>query len=196
MASPATRPDVRYTYADYLTWPDNERWEIIEGVPYAMSPAPGRKHQAMNRVLLRTIANFLVETGGPCQVYTAPFDVRLPKENKAEKETDTVVQPDLVIICDKRKLDAQGCLGAPDMVIEIASPSTIRKDMVEKLKLYEKHKVKEYWLVLPGERIVSVYCLNEQNCYDKPEVYTADDQAPVKTLEGLMISLDEVFAAE
>ena len=68
--------------------------------------------------------------------------------------------------------------------------------MVEKLKLYEKHKVKEYWLVLPGERIVSVYCLNEQNCYDKPEVYTADDQAPVKTLEGLMISLDEVFAAE
>ena len=196
MANPAARLDVRYTYADYLTWPANERWELISGTPYAMSPAPSRKHQAITLELSRIIANHIKAQGGPCKVYAAPFDVRLPQANQAVNEIDTVVQPDIVIICDATKLDDKGCLGTPDLVVEIVSPATVRKDMIEKLNLYEQHGVKEYWLVFPKEQLVSVYQLDDNKAYGKPEVYTTETPAPIEILTGLVVNLAEVFAAE
>lgn len=190
------KANVKYTYGDYLTWPDDERWELIDGVPYNMTPAPSRRHQAMIIELSRQIANFIKESGGPCKVYTAPFDVRLPKGEEADEDIDTVVQPDIVVVCDPTKLDDKGLRGAPDLVVEIVSPHTIRRDMVEKLSLYERHGVKEYWLVLPGDKVVTVYRLDEDGRYGKPDVYTADDTLAAFAVNGLTVDLAAVFAAE
>ena len=196
MVDLAVKADKRYTYSDYLTWPVEERWEIINGIPYAMSPAPNRKHQAILGELSFVFASHIKEQGGPCKVYIAPFDVRLPEGSQTDDEIETVVQPDIVVVCDKSKLDDKGCKGAPDMVVEIASPASVRKDMSEKLRLYEQHGVKEYWLVLPGEQAVIVYSLDERRQYGKPEVYTPADEAPVRALDGLTIRLADLFAAE
>ena len=129
MALPAPKYEDTYTYADYLTWPEGERWELIEGVPYNMSPAPFRKHQGVVMELSRQIANFLNDKS--CEVYSVPFDVRLLPDISQEDATrvddddlTTVVQPDISIICDSEKLDERGCLGAPDVIIEVLSPST------------------------------------------------------------------------
>lgn len=192
----AMKMEKRYTYSDFMTWPDEECWEIINGIPYAMSPAPSRKHQAMVLELSRLFANHIKEQGGSCKVYIAPFDVRLPEGSQTDDQIETVVQPDIVIVCDNSKLDDKGCKGSPDMVVEIASPSTVRRDMSEKLRLYEHHGVREYWLVLPGEQAVSVYSLDERQQYGKPEVYTPADEAPVRTMDGLTVKLADMFAAE
>ena len=111
-----------HSYADYLGWPDDERYELIDGVAYVMTPAPGRRHQEVVVEMLRQIADAL--EGGPCRVYVAPFDVRLPRHGEADEQVDTVVQPDLSVICDEGKLDERGCRGAPDWVVEVISPST------------------------------------------------------------------------
>ena len=190
------KANVKYTYGDYLTWPDDERWELIDGVPYNMTPAPSRRHQALSRELFWQIYSHIKTSGGPCKVYVAPFDVRLPKGEEADEDIDTVVQPDIVVVCDPAKLDDKGMRGAPDFVVEIASPHTIRRDMVEKLNLYERHGVKEYWLVLPGDKAVTIYRLGADGRYGKPDVYTADDEVPVEMLGGLTVRLSDVFAAE
>ncbi len=135
----------KFTYRDYLHWPDDERWELIDGVAYNMSPAPNRIHQKISGELHRQIANYLI--GKQCEVYAAPFDVRLPATGEKNDEITTVVQPDITIVCDKSKLDKKGCKGSPDLVIEILSPYTAKKDMKEKHFLYEKFAVKEYWIV-------------------------------------------------
>jgi len=121
----------RWTYADYLTWPDDERWEIIDGVAYAMSPSPGKRHQELFGELFRQIANFL--KGKSCKVFAAPFDVRLSDISTAsDNYAETVVQPDIFVVCDKNKLDERGCKGAPDLIIEISSPSTGKNDLTIK----------------------------------------------------------------
>ena len=143
MAQPLRKEEARYTYADYMAWEDGERWEIIEGVPYLMSPAPTWVHQGISGELFLQIATFL--KGKPCKVYAAPFDVRLfPADDDSD---DTVVQPDIVVVCDRSKLDRSGCRGAPDMLVEILSPSTARHDQLVKLQLYKKAGVREYWIV-------------------------------------------------
>ena len=134
-----------YTYKDYVLWPDEERWELINGAAFNMSPAPSRFHQKISGTLFSKIHHYL--EGKPCEVYHAPFDVRLPEGNEPEEDIITVVQPDIAIICDRSKLDDKGCKGSPDLVIEIVSPHTVSKDMKEKLALYEKHGVKEYWII-------------------------------------------------
>jgi Uma2 family endonuclease len=134
-----------YTYADYLTWRMDEMVELIHGKIYKMSPAPASKHQLVAGELYRQIANYLLKK--PCQVFIAPFDVRLPSSKKKGDEfIDTVVQPDICVICDAYKIDESGCLGAPNWIIEILSPHTSHKDIRTKYDVYEKSKVKEYWL--------------------------------------------------
>ncbi|WP_342455525.1 Uma2 family endonuclease [Caloramator sp. Dgby_cultured_2] len=150
------RIETKMTYKEYLNLPEGERVELIDGYVYNMV-APSRIHQEVSMNLSRIFSNFLL--GKECKVYAAPFDVRLIKEGQREDEADTVVQPDLSIICDKSKLDERGCKGAPDMIIEIVSPSTASIDYIKKLNLYEKFKVKEYWIVNPIEKIVIVFCL-------------------------------------
>ena len=157
-----------FTYADYRAWPDDERWELIDGEAYAMA-GPGRAHQTVVGEMFRQIANHLV--GKPCQPFVAPFDVRLPRGNEADDDIATVVQPDILVVCDPAKLDERGCRGAPDWVIEVLSPSTAAKDQIQKLAAYERAGVAEVWLVHPTDRVVTVYTLNADRYYGKPAIH-------------------------
>lgn len=180
-----------YTYADYLTWPDGERWEIIDGAPHMMAP-PSRIHQEISGELFRQISNYL--TDKPCKVYAAPFGVRLPKNNeKPDHEIDTVVEPDILVVCDSSKLDDQGCKGAPDLIIEITSPSSVKNDMLKKFNLYEKAGVREYWIVEPNGKIITVFNLGENGRYGRQEVYAEDDEIQVNVFKDLKINLKRVF---
>ena len=190
-----TRPEAAtkdtYTYGDYAKWPEEERWELIDGVPYNMSPAPSRIHQKILGELFKQIANYL--TGKTCEVYIAPFDVRLPKGDENDEQIATVVQPDLVVICDQRKLDTRGCKGAPDLAVEVLSPVTAGKDMKTKLSLYERVGVKEYWIVDPSNKTVQVYQLVTEGRYGRPSIYTDTDQLQVGLFSDLAIELNLVF---
>jgi Uma2 family endonuclease len=134
-----------FTYSDYLTWPDSERWELIDGEPYAMSPAPSRVHQEIIGEIFLQNGNYL--RGKGCRAYVAPFDVVLVDEGNNKEDSRNIVQPDITIVCDKEKLDDRGCKGSPDMIIEVVSPATASLDYVKKLNLYEKYLVNEYWIV-------------------------------------------------
>jgi len=173
-----------YTYSDYLHWDDDKRRELIDGVPYLMS-APNRMHQEISRNLLGQFIPIL--KGKKCKVYHAPFDVRL----NADTLDNTVVQPDLLIVCDKAKLDDAGCKGAPDMVVEILSPSTSRYDRILKFKTYLKSGIREYWIIDPDTNTLAVHILKDDNYIIRP--YAAEDTVPVHILEGCAINLSEVF---
>ena len=180
------------TYGDYITWNDEQRYEIIEGKVYSMSPAPDRLHQQVSVEILGQFYNYLADK--KCEIYSAPFDVRLPEGNESDQDIKTVVQPDLAVICDLDKLDKRGCRGAPDLIIEIISPSTEKKDKNIKKRLYEKHGVREYWLVDYNENHVQVYRLSEDNGYGKPELYTQKQLLPVNIFNGdLKVNLVLVF---
>ncbi|MCL1790888.1 MAG: Uma2 family endonuclease [Peptococcaceae bacterium] len=178
--------DRKYSYQDYCAWDDKERWELIEGAPYNMSPAPSRFHQKISSNLHRQLANFLHDKS--CEVYPAPFDVRL----NAEGADDTVVQPDLVVICDRAKLDDHGCVGVPDMVVEITSPSTARHDRFIKFQMYRKAGVREFWIVDPETKTAQVFIL--ENGQYIATMYGDTDTVPVHVLEGCEIDLQDVFA--
>ncbi len=183
-----------FTYGDYMAWPDEERWELIDGVPYDMTPAPNRYHQDISGNLFTVIREFL--KGKKCRVYAAPFDIRLPEANQNDDETLTVVQPDISVICNQSKLDSKGCKGAPDWIIEILSPTTSKKDRVIKFYMYERFGVKEYWLVSPEDKTVEVFILGENGKYGRPEYYTEEKTLPCFTLEGLSINLAKIFVEE
>ncbi len=136
-----------YTYADYLQWDFPERVELINGKLYEMMAGPSSRHQSLCVKLIVSLSNS--QKGKGCKVFTAPFDVRLPGKSKDDKDIITVVQPDICVICDKSKIDARGCLGAPDIVVEILSPSNNSIELSTKFDLYEKSGVKEYWLIFP-----------------------------------------------
>ena len=182
-----------YTYRDYLKWDDGERWELIDGVPYNMSPAPNRRHQDTSGELFRQFATYLLEK--QCKVYIAPFDVRFVDTNDtvADDYIDTVVQPDIVVVCDHEKLDDRGCKGSPDLIVEILSPSTTRMDMTVKFELYQRFGVKEYWIVHSQDRTVLVFKLLESGLYGVPDRYCAEDAIPVSLLGDLQIDLTKVF---
>ena len=172
-----------FTYADYCSWPDDERWELIDGVAWNMSPAPGRSHQSILGKLFRLVADITDAT--TCETYIAPFDVRLPDEATAgiertgsssapsDETTTTVVQPDIAVFCRPEVLDDAGAHGAPDLVVEILSPSTSYKDQTHKLALYERHRVQEYWVVNGDARWVMVYRIGADKRYGKPDYYRA-----------------------
>ena len=188
---PAPEEDQGYTYGDYLTWPDEERWELIDGAAYCMSPAPAPRHQEELVELVRQFANHL--RGKPCRVYVAPFDVRLPDADEPDETVRTVVQPDLVVLCDASKLDERGCRGAPDLVMEILSPSTSARDQRQKLALYERHGVREYWIVDSADRLVRIYRLGDDRHYGRDSVYTAGSSIAVRILPDLVIDTGAVF---
>lgn len=173
-----------YTYADYLQWPEGERWELIDGVAWDMSPAPRRSHQQILGLLFRLIADRTDDS--PCETYVAPFDVRLPDhpEGGADEAVSTVVQPDISVFCDSARLDDRGALGAPTLVVEILSPSTSYKDQTDKLALYERHGVREYWIVNGDARWVMVYRLGADGRYGKPDYYRTDEAVTSEVLSG------------
>lgn len=185
----------KWSYAGYLHWPEGERWELIDGVAYAMSPAPSRQHQELSGELFRQLANYL--KGKRCRVYGAPFDVRLPDvADASDEETDTVVQPDIVVVCDPAKLDDRGCKGAPDLIVEILSPSTARHDLKDKFHLYQRVGVKEYWVLHPTDKTLMVFKLNDNGEYGRPEMYVPDDRVAVQLLGDLVIDLSDLFPGD
>jgi Uma2 family endonuclease len=181
-----------YNYGDYLTWPEEERWEIIDGVPHMMAP-PSRIHQEILTELLTQFSTYLREK--PCRVYPAPFGVRFPIGNEtSDQEITTVVEPDITVVCDQSKLDDHGCKGTPDLIVEIVSPSSVKNDMLKKFNLYEKAGVKEYWIVEPNGKIVTVFILGDNDRYGRQEVYSEDDEIQVGVFNNLKINLKAVFA--
>ena len=189
--SSAEKLQRKYTYADYALWPDDERWELIDGAAYAMT-GPVRIHQEIVTELGRQVGNYL--QGKPCKVYVAPFDVRLPHKDEADAKVESVVQPDLSIICDQSKLDKLGCRGAPDWIVEVLSPSTALKDMNTKRSLYEQHGVQEYWIIHPEERWLMVYTLDALGRYGQPGVFGMDEPTAVQHFPDF--SVDWAFMAE
>ena len=187
----ASRKQQFYTYRDYLTWPDGFRAELLDGAIFDMSPAPTRRHQQVSGELFKQIAVFL--TGKPCEVYAAPFDVRLPDEDEPDDEVRTVIQPDILVICDQAKLDERGCRGAPDFVVEIVSPSTAARDQIHKVHIYEKAGVREYWIIHPTDKLVTLRRLGSAGRYDIPRLIEGKGVLEISVLPGLVIDLDAVF---
>ena len=181
----ALEMETHFTFADYITWPDEQRWEIIDGIAYAMS-SPSDRHQSILLALASQFYTFL--RGKKCKAYIAPFDVRL----NADGADDTVVQPDILVVCDKSKVeDGKSVVGAPDLVIEITSPSTATYDKVKKFNLYQQAGVREYWIVDPDNKEIFAYTRHEVGFIAR--AYEGHESAPVDILDGFEINLPEIF---
>lgn len=185
MGLPQTKEAAYFTYGDYLTWPDDVRYELIDGVAYLMAPAPTLDHQDVVGEIYYQLRQAL--EGKPCRAYVAPLDVRLPKGDEPDELVNTVVQPDVLVICDRGKTDRRGVRGAPDLVVEVLSPGTAGYDQGTKRARYEEAGVPEYWLVHPVDRVVMVYRLVDGH-YGKPAVSNLSGSTPVGVLPGVVIA--------
>jgi Uma2 family endonuclease len=201
MGLPARKMDEHYTYGMYATWPNEERWELIDGVAYNMSPAPSSRHQMYLGNLVGVFQKYF--QGKPCVPFFAPFDVLFPAAlDQAKDDVDTVVQPDLVVICDRSKIKPSGCLGAPDLCVEILSYWTKKKDIAEKFALYERSGVREYWIVDPADQTIELYGLEGQEEGKKPRYGEAryaglNERLPTSiesaAFPGLIVDCIELF---
>lgn len=180
-------PNKVYTYADYLLWRLKERVELFKGKIFKMSPAPARTHQKISLNITRILDDFF--RNHLCELYYAPFDVRLPNKSG---EILTVVQPDLCVVCDLSKLDEKGCLGAPDLVVEILSPGNTKKEMDYKFSIYEEAGVLEYWLVHPTDKNVQIFVL-EHGRYIGLKPFTEGETITSRTFPELIFSVDDIF---
>jgi Uma2 family endonuclease len=185
----------RYSYADYLTWIDDKRRELINGFIHLMSPAASEPHAYISGNIFGELKWYIKKHKGKCKVYSAPFDVRLPANGEtANDKIYSVVQPDICVVCDPSKIDRRGCLGAPDMIVEVLSPSTQRYDLTKKFSLYEASGVREYWVVNPGTTSVSVYLLQADGVYDEGTIYEEDtEKIPVYIFDGLYLEWKDIF---
>ena len=183
----------RYTYADYLTWLDDKARELIDGI-IKMLPAPRSIHAEVNKNITWALETEVRRNKGKCKVYAAPFDVRFPKNGEtANDKIYTVVQPDISVVCDLSKIDEFGCCGAPDMIVEVLSPSTGKRDMTEKFTLYEESGVKEYWIVYPKDGAIHVFLLQSDGKYNNGRVYERKEKIPVHIFDDGLIDLEDIF---
>ncbi len=186
-------PNGVYTYADYLSWKIEQALELIKGKIFKMA-APSRKHQDVSREITLALGNHF--KNHRCKLYSAPFDVRLFDKQKsilADKNIYTVVQPDLCIICDLKKLDDRGCLGAPDLIIEILSPGNSNREMKIKKNLYAESGVLEYWIVDPNSEIITRFNLETDDNYGRPYIFLSEDIMPSIIFTDFSLNLKEVF---
>jgi Uma2 family endonuclease len=183
----------RYSYADYLTWVFDDRIELIRGWIYKMSPAPKRKHQEVSLNLILVLASHFKKCG--CKVYEAPFDVRLKKNKGSDSEVDTVVQPDISVFCDLSKLDDRGAIDAPDLVVEITSDGTMKKDYNEKFNIYEENGVQEYWIVNPDSHSMEIFTRKEEKLESIGVFNIHDGATEVSSImfPELNVNLIEIF---
>lgn len=184
------REQINYKYIDYLRFPDDKKFEIIDGALYGMTPSPSTEHQRLLRKLFVRFAIYLESK--ECEVFCSPYDVLLPERNEQLDDIKTVVQPDILVVCDNNKITKNHCLGAPDLIVEIVSPSSPSIDYVKKLNLYEKHKVKEYWIVNYNRKQIIIYYLMENDEYGEPEIITTG-QIESRVVKGFKINWEEVF---
>ena len=180
---PLPKPDQRYTYQDYLTWNDDQRWEIIDGYVYNMSPAPSINHQTIVVNLTRLLDTLLINH--KCRLFVSPTDVVL-------SESD-VVQPDIIIVCESEKITKNSIQGAPTVVIEILSPNTSKKDRIYKRNLYERSGVKEYLLVDPDDHYVECNRLGKDKQFKKSIYYTEEDELKFESIKDMKIAVSEIF---
>ncbi len=200
MGEPARDLNERYTYADYKTWPDDERWEIIEGVAYAMSPSPSWRHQGLTGELYAQLREFL--KGKPCRVFISPLDTLLhaPGEEAApDDDIDTIVQPDVLVICDKGKLGSRAVRGAPDVAVEVLSPYSWDRDIRLKMRVYEERGVREYWVVDPGNKTMTVYKRDDSGRFGKATAIVLADTPRAAdfsaALPEFVLDVEGLFAA-
>ena len=182
----------QYSYADYLTWHFEERVELLRGWIRRMSPAPLSIHQRVAYNLSLNIGDYL--RGRPCKLFFAPFDVRLkrPDQSGADADITTVVQPDVCVICDLKKIDRRGCIGAPDWIIEILSEGNARTDTDDKFRLYEESGVREYWIIQPGDRTIVAFDLVGSH-YQFRKIYSDGEQIDSVTLPEVSLEVSAVF---
>jgi Uma2 family endonuclease len=180
-----------YSYTDYLTWLFDERVELIKGKIFKMSPTPLNIHQRISSNLHGLIWTYLKRK--KCKVYASPFDVRFVKSLENETLISTVVQPDLCVVCDEKKLDEKGCIGAPDLIIEIVSPHSAKRDIHDKFDLYQEFGVKEYWIVYPTDKSVQVFLLNMEGKYESMGIFENQGKIRVNVLNDLEIPIEEIF---
>jgi len=180
-----------YTYADYLTWEIDHMVELIKGKVFRQAAAaPRRIHQELVLKIGSQLSGLL--KGNKCKAYIAPFDVRLPVKSKKHKDIRTVVQPDICVVCDPEKLDDLGCVGAPDLIMEILSPSNNKKELQNKYEVYEESGVKEYWVIHPYEKTLLVYSLTDGK-YIPSKLFTLGDHVASQCIKGFILDLDELF---
>ncbi len=195
MGNPTIAPDERYTYRHYRSWPETERWELIDGHAWVMTSAPMTRHQAL---LWRLSSLLYIHLKGKTAIaYPAPFDVLLPRGDEEDDEVDTVVQPDVSVFRDRTRITMRGARGAPDIVMEILSPSTSKKDMNEKFRTYERAGVREYWVLDPAAWSIWIYHLKPEGSYDEGELRDSlGDTSPIasRVLKGFVVEPRELFA--
>ncbi len=179
-----------YTYADYYKWQFEERVELIKGKIFKMSPAPNSYHQELVGNIHTAINVFL--RNKPCKVFIAPFDVRLIRKSKDDKDIITVLQPDICVICDLTKIDRRGCIGSPDMVVEVLSAGNSAKELKNKYEAYEEAHVKEYWVVSPQNQTFLIYTLQDGKFQLSP-VKIPGDVITSAVLPGFSLDLTELF---
>ena len=178
-----------YSYADYFSWKITERVELFMGKIFEISPAPTSSHQRISRNICTELIIFLQKR--PCEVFYAPFDVRLEKD-KNDEQAKTVVQPDICVICDFTKIDERRCKGAPDLIVEILSPGNSTKEMKNKFELYEKAGVLEYWIVQPADKTIFQYILTDDQ-FINHKTTTFEDNIFSSCIEGFSMPLSKVF---
>ncbi|TVP50372.1 MAG: Uma2 family endonuclease [Mongoliibacter sp.] len=180
-----------YTYADYLTWEIDHMVELIKGKVFRQAAAaPRRIHQEISgRIFFKLYLNLEKKK---CKVFSAPFDVRLPVKSKKHKDINTVVQPDICVVCDPEKLDELGCVGAPDLIMEILSPSNNKKELQNKYEVYEESGVKEYWIIHPYEKTLLIYSLVNGK-YIPSRLFTLGDHVASSCIKGFVLDLEELF---
>jgi Uma2 family endonuclease len=185
-------PQLKYTYADYLLWQFQDRVELIKGYIRQMT-APSVRHQRISGRIYGSLWAFLKNKR--CDVFAAPFDVRLPLPIHLQKgdKIDTVVQPDICIICDRSKLDDKGCIGAPELIVEILSPGNSRKEMREKYDLYQEAEVLEYWVVYPSEQVLQRYILDASGIYQAQRPDVQGDFPGISFLPDFQLNVEEIF---
>jgi Uma2 family endonuclease len=183
MAGYANKKEQLYTWTDYQNWPDEERWEIIDGEAYMMSPAPTTRHQAISRELFGSLFAFF--KGHKCKLFSSPIDVKLSEED--------IVQPDIVVVCDDRQIKETHIDGAPALAVEIVSPSSAVHDRMRKMRLYAEAGVKEYWIVTPHPSMVEIFLLDGKT-YRMHATFGRGDVLVGGMFNGLKINLKEVFS--
>ena len=180
-----------FTYADYLSWELDHMVELIKGKVFRQAAAaPRRIHQELVLKIGSQLSGLL--KGNTCKAYVAPFDVRLPVKSRKHEDITTVVQPDICVVCDPEKLDDLGCVGAPDLIMEILSPSNNKKELQNKYEVYEESGVLEYWIIHPYEKTLLVYTLIKGK-YQPSRLFTLGDQVPSQCIEGFVLDIDDLF---